>query len=170
MDDLETLKRVLRYNPRTGNFHWKIRTHGHGGAINPGDVAGSNKEGYIQIIYTDETGKRHVWRAHRLAWWFMTGRKLAKGKDIAHGDGKRSNNRWMNLTEKTRTKNMQNLNDGLRSNNVSGHRGVSLRTHRSGNTCWHARIKVNKQVILLGDYEDKEDAIAARERAEREHF
>lgn len=169
MSDLDILKSVLRYNPRTGLFHWKIRRNSHGGCIYPGDVAGSDKDGYIQIIYT-HNGKRHQWRAHRLAWWFMTGKKPTKGMDIGHDDSDRANNRWKNIVEVTRTKNMQNLNDGLRSDNKSGYRGVSWKTHRSGRGAWHARIKVNKQVILLGDYDNKADAIAARKRAEREHF
>jgi len=166
---LKTFKKVLRYDPDTGLFHWLIARQKHGGRINPGDVAGADKDGYVQIIFTDDSGKRHQWRAHRLAWWFMTGKKPAKGMDIAHDDGDRSNNRWTNLFEETRTKNMQNLNDGLRSNNISGHRGVSLKTHRSGSTCWHARITINKRIIPLGDYADINDAIAARKAAEVEY-
>jgi hypothetical protein len=167
--ELAFIKRVLDYNPKTGLFHWKIITHGHGGMIYPGDVAGTNKDGYTSIIFRDPRGKVLRWRANRLAFFFMTGRKPAKGMDIAHLDGDRGNDRWKNLSEQPRVKNMQNLNDGLRSNNVSGHRGVSLKTHRSGATCWHARIKIDKQVILLGDYADKNDAIAARKKAEREY-
>ena len=168
--ELAFLRRVLEYKPKTGLFHWKIITKGHAGAIYPGDVAGSDKDGYKQIIYTDPNGKKLRWRDNRLAFFFMTGRKPAKGMDIAHLDGDRGNNRWKNLAEQPRIKNMQNLNDGLRSNNVSGHRGVSWRTHRSGRGAWHSRITVNKRVILLGDYADINDAIAARKRAEREHF
>jgi hypothetical protein len=168
--ELAFIKRVLDYNPKTGLFHWKIITHGHGGMIYPGDVAGADKDGYTSIIFTDPNGKKLRWRSNRLAWFFMTGKRPAKGMDIAHLDGDRGNNRWKNLAEQTRTKNTQNLKDGLRSDNVSGHRGVSLKTHRSGTTCWHARITVNGEKILLGDYAEIEDAIAARQRAERKYF
>jgi hypothetical protein len=162
---LQELKRVLRYDRQTGHFHWKIHLHGRGGMIYPGDVAGAYKDGYTQIIFT--YGKRHQWRAHRLAWWFMTGRKPAKGMDIEHKDGNRSNNRWKNLAEVSRTKNMLNLKDGLRSNNKSGHRGVSWRKDTSK---WHARIKIKGQIIMLGDYAELSQAVAARRRAERQYL
>jgi hypothetical protein len=47
---LTALKKVLRYDPHTGLFHWKIETQAHGGRIKPGDPAGTlRSDGYVQI-------------------------------------------------------------------------------------------------------------------------
>lgn len=158
------LKRVLRYDRKTGYFHWKIHTNGRGGAIKPGDIAGTNKDGYVQIIYTDPDGIRHLWRAHRLAWWFIKGEIP---KEIGHDNGKRNDNRWSNLESVTRRENTRNKNNVLLPSNKSGHRGVSWRADTGK---WHARVVVDRRAILLGDYTNLDDAIAARKEGERRYF
>lgn len=150
------LEQVLTYDPMTGLLRWRIRTHGHGGAINPGDVAGSDKDGYIQII----VGKK-PYRAHHLAWLLMTGEWPPAGQDVDHADRNRSNNAWSNLRLASRAQN--NVNTSGRRNNTSGCPGVSFRKDTQK---WHARITYEGKVILLGNYEKKEDAIAARRAVE----
>lgn len=152
------LNEYLRYNPHTGNFHWIITTHGRGGMIYPGDVAGSLKDGYI-VIHLDGV----VYRAHRLAWYVMTGEWLPPEQDLDHRNGERSDNRFHNLRKATRSENNDNPNNKLRSDNVSGTRGVSWRADTNK---WHARIKIKGKIILLGDYIELEDAVAARKAAE----
>jgi hypothetical protein len=109
----------------------------------------------------------HIFRAHRLAWWFVKGELPS---ELDHKNGIRSDNRWRNLRLVTRTQNNINPVNRLRSDNKSGHRGVSWKTHRSGRSCWHARITVNGRIILLGDYADLDQAVAARKEAERRYF
>jgi len=162
---LQELRRVLRYDPRTGLVHWKISFPNL--RIYSGDVAGSNLDGYTQLKYTDSTGVTHQWLTHRLAWWFMTGRRPAKGMDIGHNDGDRSNCRWNNLSEVTRTKNKLNLNDGLYSSNKSGYRGVWWMKDREK---WRAELKIGGVFMHRSDHLDIADAIQARRRAEKQYL
>lgn len=154
------LSEILQYDPQTGLLHWKIRTRGYGGLILPGDVAGTLKDGYVNLKI-DGT----FYRAHRLAWFMMTGDWLPPSQDIDHINGIRHDNRWTNLRLATRVEN--NRNAGMRRNNKSGFRGVSFRKDTGK---WHARITVDYQVILLGNYPTLEAAAAAREAAERKYF
>lgn len=153
------LSRLLRYDPVTGHFHWLVRTHGHGGMIEVDDVAGSLKDGYINIQLD-----KVLYRAHRLAWYVMTGDWLPSEQDIDHRNTVRSDNRWKNLRLATRAQNMTNT--GVRSDNKSGVRGVSWRADIGK---WHARIKVGPKVMLLGNFDTVEEAAAARAKAERVH-
>ncbi len=152
------LMEVLRYDPDTGHLHWMITTHGRGGMINPGDIAGSSKNGYL-CINLDGC----FYRAHRLAWFMMTGDWLPASQDIDHANGIRSDNRWSNLRLATRSQN--NMNGKIPVNNKSGYRGVSWRKDTQK---WHARIYVNRKPRLLGDYDTLKEAAAARAAAERE--
>jgi len=80
-------------------------------------------------------------------------------------DGHRSDNRWINLRLATRTQN--NMNLPCRSDNKSGHRGVSFRKDTQK---WNARIHLSGKTLLLGDFVDKADAAAARKAAEQLYF
>jgi len=59
--------------------------------------------------------------------------------------------------------NLRNLDQGLRSNNTSGIKGVSYNKSKSA---WQANIGFKGISYYLGSYSDKEDAIAARKEAE----
>ena len=162
MQTLAQLKRILRYDPKTGYFHWKTRlTCGNG--HEPDDIAGTQVNGYIQI----RLARPYRYYAHRLAWWFMTGRRPPRDKEVGHKNTKRADNRWENLHLGTSTVNKQNLNDKLRKNNRSGHRGVLWRTDKKK---WRARIVVDKHTIALGDYTHLNEAVAARKQAEKLYY
>jgi hypothetical protein len=66
------------------------------------------------------------------------------------------NTRWATWTT-------QNRNTRTRGDNKTGHRGVFQRD--SGD--YYAYIKANKELIYLGIYHNVEDAVLAREEAER---
>lgn len=155
----ETMKDLLRYDADTGLFHWLIHTHGRGGKIAPGHVAGTLKDGYVQIKVDGQ-----LWKAHRLAWMITTGELPPKGFEIDHINGNRSDNRWVNLRQVTRSQNNHNM--GVSKKNVSGTKGVSWVAERSQ---WLARLKVNDRVIHLGQFDRLEDAVAARKRGEQLH-
>jgi hypothetical protein len=157
-DYLNYLKAILRYEPITGLFRWKITRRKHGGFVQPGDVAGTMKDGYIQIIIDGIP-----WRAHRLAWLLMTGELPLPGKEIDHWNKIRSCNIWTNLRLKTRSQNNHNAAPAI--TNRSGVRGVSWKKRDNK---WDARISIDGEVIVLGQYQDFAEAVEARRIAEFE--
>jgi len=87
------LKELLHYNPDTGIFTRLIKT---ASSVQIGDVAGCKHKanGYIIINVLGIP-----YRAHRLAWLYMTGRWPKHQVD--HDDHIRHNNKWSNLFEAT---------------------------------------------------------------------
>jgi hypothetical protein len=90
-----------------------------------------------------------------------------KGLYVDHigGDDTTNDNRKSNLRITTNSQNL--MNRRLQKNNTSGVTGVSW--NKLGNK-WEAYIKINKKIIHLGRYAEKEDAINARKKAERKYF
>ena len=72
----ERLKEVLHYDPETGIFMWLVAPNGR---IRVGMEAGSSHDGYIGIKVD-----RILYKAHRLAWFYMTGEWPAN--DVDHWD------------------------------------------------------------------------------------
>lgn len=110
------LKELVHYEPETGNFYARVKR----GNVNPSDRPMPNKPNDSGYIRMRVDGKSY--RAHRLAWLYMTG-KLPLDK-IDHIDNNPSNNHWENLREATNQQNM--CNSGIRSNNTSGHKNISI--------------------------------------------
>ena len=151
----ETLKQILHYNPKTGLFTRITRS---ARAVQIGDVAGSMTDrGYIEISVLNTR-----YRAHRLAFLYMSG-AWPEG-EVDHINGKRDDNRWVNLREGSLTKNRQNIRRA-QENNLFGLLGVYL---GDGPNPWRARITVNKKCIHLGSFRTKESAHAAYLAAKRE--
>ncbi len=132
------LKEVLRYDPDTGIF---IRLHPphQGRPLTWGDG-----KGYVRAVVDGQ-----AYRAHRLAWLYMTGECPA---EIDHINGVPSDNRLANLRPATRTENNANRR---KTENPSGFKGVSLdkKTHR-----WRARIRIHRQRVFLGVFDTAEQA------------
>ena len=150
---VEYLRSVLHYSPETGIFTWKVRTAKR---IKAGDVAGSpDGRGYLSIRVCSRTH-----RAHRLVWLYVYG---SWPKDqLDHINRNRSDNRIANLREVTNKQNGQNASK--RSDNTSGHPGVSWHKRDSK---WRARIKHSYKMIHLGYFTDIEEALSARKAAEK---
>lgn len=91
----EKLCEVLRYNPKTGIFRWRISP---AIGVKPGSVAGAVHDGYVII----QIGSRK-YRAHRLAYFYMKGHWPAHMVD--HRDRDRANNRWTNIRPANRSQN-----------------------------------------------------------------
>jgi len=159
-DILEVARQELRYDPDDGCFY---RLQRRSSKTDEDLKAGTLLQGYVIVWVGGRGGRR--FRAHRLAWLFMTGEMPPKGFEIDHVNGRRSDNRWANLRLVTRAQN--NMNHGIQSNNKSGQPGVSYQRRRSN---WTARIVVDRRTILLGDFANKDDAIAARRKAELKYF
>jgi hypothetical protein len=143
----DKLKEALHYDAQTGIFRWRFSSSA---AVKPWDVAGSkNSDGYTNIkVY------KTFFKAHRLAWFYMTGEWPTL--QIDHIDGNRSNNAWANLREATMKQNMENKKRNR--NNTSGHSGVSW--HKTSKK-WLARLGHNQNRIFLGYFESFEDAVQA---------
>ena len=106
------------------------------------------KAGYIKICI-----KRKVYYAHRLAWLYMTGEFPAF--HIDHRNGCKSDNRFSNLGDKTRSENQQNRG-GPHKNNRLGLMGVHAYKGK-----FMAQIKVNRTHHYLGLHATPEAAHAA---------
>ncbi len=168
----EIARELLRYDPETGQFWWRSRDvhwfqdKKHSAALNckkwnarfAGKEAFSvNDEGYLCALIFGQN-----YKAHRIAWLIVT--ESWPLDQIDHINGIRNDNRWCNLRAVTNAQN--NRNRKKASNNTSGVVGVSWskRTQK-----WTAQIYVDNECIRLGHFTNKDDAIAARKAAEREH-
>lgn len=152
------VRQILNYDPETGIFIWKIRKirfgnehadrifNGHFGGNAAGSIA---PEGYVVI---GVQGK--VYRAHRLAWLYMTGEW--PDRDIDHINGDKSDNRIANLRSATKIENKRNRRRN--TDNTSGCKGVSW--HKRDQK-WYARIMVDGKSKSLGYYKSLQSAHAA---------
>lgn len=152
---LEHLRSMLSYNSETGEFVWLKRPRRN---THVGTVAGRFRFDGYQVIGLN----RHIYLAHRLAWFYSHGQWPIAGID--HVDGNPSNNRLKNLREATSSQNHANMK--VFANNTSGYRGVSR--HKCGRWCaeiWHQRKK-----HYLGLFATKEEASRAHEIARARMF
>lgn len=149
---------VLDYDPETGVFRWKAKSH-RCSWVKIGDVAGSISPtpgtGGYRLIVID--GK--ILRAHSLAWLYVYG-EWPPGID--HENGVRDDNKIKNLRIASAAENAKN--QALRKDNKTGRVGV--RIHRGK---YLARIRVSGKLIHIGVYTDFELACAARTDAEKKY-
>ena len=137
----EEVKELLDYNPDTGVFTWKVSRGGQ----EAGSVAGRiNLKGYRIIGIS---GKDY--RAHRLAYLYMTGNWPKQ--QIDHKNGNRSDNRIDNLRDVSCRDNQ---------NNCHTHRSGRLvgATWHKSNKKWQAQIVINGKHIGLGYFHTEQEA------------
>lgn len=145
----EQLRSLLRYSPRTGLFIWLVAS---GPRSKIGAIAGywGKNGGYVHISVAG-----HLYKAHRLAWLYMTG--TWPPDEVDHRNLLKWDNRWRNLRAATRVLNMGNL--GSRKNNKSGIKGVCWSKQRLR---WVAQIgKAGGGRVNLGHFGTKEEAASA---------
>jgi len=85
--------------------------------------------------------------------------------ELDHRDRDKLNNQRDNFRIVTRSQNCHN--SGLKSNNTSGVKGVYYENQKQK---WRAVISINGSRIHLGLFDQFEDAVAAREAAERRYI
>ena len=141
MPPQERLKELFDYNPETGIFTYKVRTAPR---VKVGTEAGDKRK-YI-LINVDSI----KYRAHRLAWMYVTGEDPGDYQ-IDHYDKNPCNNRFINLRKATNAQNTRNK-DKLKTNK-SGYKGVVAR--RGG---YLSKIGVDGRCVYLGDYRTAEEA------------
>src|SRR5581483_1831371 len=136
------LQRLLNYDPETGIFNWR---GGHK-KVRAGMVAGTpDKDGYISICID-----RRLYKAHRLAWLWMTGEWPED--EIDHRDLARANNRFSNLREATHAQNAFNREK----------RGYTFDKRRD---VFVARIRDGGKYRHLGQFGTAKEATAAYNKA-----
>lgn len=147
------LKELLHYSVITGQFYWLKSS----GRAKEGYCAGNlGNDGYRRIIL-----KKGRYLAHRLAWFYITGKWPAN--DIDHKNGNRDVNCWLNLRLAFRFENMMNI--GKHKDNKSGFKGVSW---AATNKKWKAQITINGVYKHLGYFPEKEFAYSAYQKAAKE--
>ena len=144
--DQNYLRKILDYDPNTGQFTRLVRK----GGAKIGNKAGILSHGYLRIKINK---KRYA--AHRLAWLYVYG--VWPTNHIDHIDGDKINNRINNLRDVNHATNMQNQHSA-QSGNKSGFLGVSK---NSSSNNFSARINVNGKRIQIGTYPTPEDAYSA---------
>jgi len=152
---VERLREVLAYDPETGIFTRKVSTNSR---VKIGDVA--THMGPFGYLYIQVDGGRYF--AHRVAWFYQTGSWPAEMID--HINGVKSDNRFANLREATRSQNMQNRR--TYKSNACGLKGVGWNIRRNR---WQAKISVNGTRMFLGYFDTPEEAHAAYVAAAERH-
>jgi hypothetical protein len=161
--DIEYLKECLNYDPLSGNLEWKDRPLSHFRSTRgwrtwnsrySKKTAGFESEGYIHLRIL---GKN--WRAHRIAWAIYHGTEPKTIIDHRNGDG--TDNRLENLRDVSHIQNNRNAKRFV--TNTSGRVGVSWHTRYQQ---WCAYIGFEGKILFLGQFDNKQEAIKAREAAE----
>ncbi|MEX9566100.1 HNH endonuclease [Morganella morganii] len=155
MNEEQKLLGLLTYKPESGLFFWNESR----GKAKKGDKAGYvMSNGYIGISFN-----KRIYKAHRLAWFFMNGEMPAL--EIDHINCDKSDNRICNLREVSRTENIRNR--GMHKRNSSGVKGVSWKGSRGK---WETRIGHMNGRIHLGMFSDLELAeLVVSEAREKYH-
>lgn len=155
---VDRVRELLDYDPVTGIFRWRERRSFTALA---GSVAGHRKKGkkpYI-TIYIDNVG----YKAHRLAWAWMTG--VSPVAQIDHRNIKHDDNRWANLREATNSQNV--MNSRLRSDNKSGVKGVRFCSIKNR---WVAGGALAGRSKTIGTFRTKKEAVVARRKFSKEQY
>ena len=153
LDDIsqEELRRLFAYDPETGVVTRKVSVSAN---TKVGDVVGYlGNHGYFQVMIS---GTKYL--LHRVIWRLVTGD--TPPEQIDHVNHNKVDNRRLNLRLTSHPENARN--QSMRSDNTSGHLGVCW--NRAAQK-WMAQIKVEGKTNYLGLFDDKADAIAAREAA-----
>lgn len=168
----ELLRKLLRYEPKTGELYWHERTpdlFADGGHTAEHTCAKWNsryagKEAFTSLNtcgykHGQIFGKMH--RAHRIIWAIVYGEWP---DHIDHINGVRVDNRIENLRSVSNKENSRNRR--RQSNNTSGVCGVCW--NKAANK-WMVQIMVDKNQKHLGYFVDFDEAIAARKDAEAKY-
>lgn len=148
------LRELLHYDPDTGLFT-RLKTPKNT-TIKVGDVAGFLSKAGYRIIKID----LKAYKAHRLAWLYMTGAFPSEETD--HINGIKSDNQFINLREASHSLNAQNYVKP-NADNKCGFLGVTKRA--SGK--FVAQIRLMGEMRNLGQCDTPEEAHEVYLKAKR---
>ena len=159
----ERVRQLFHYDPDTGIFTRRISVSPNARA---GDLAGSyDMKGYLTIRVDGRS-----YKAHRLAWLYMTG--TMPDEDIDHKNLKKDDNRFKNLRVASDAENLWNLR--VRPDNQVGMKGAHVHKRKGVPTgLFRARIRTNGRTKHIGYFktpEEASDAYAAAARNEHGEF
>lgn len=150
----DRLKELLTYHPESGEFTYRVAR----GRFKVGDIAGTeNSEGRICIVVDGR-----MYRAHRLAWLYMTGKWPEF--EIDHRDMVPTNNAWGNLRDVTPTVNKQNIRKAPNGKKYSPLLGAHWSAYIGR---WTSSIRVNGKLKHLGVFNTDGEAANAYLTAKR---
>ena len=149
------VRHLLDYDPVTGTLIWKNPTSARVAEGGQAGVLASNGRRYVNI-----DNKRYL--AHRLIWFYTHGQWPSVNLSAKNNDY--DDLRLENYVELTAGETARR--GGVRSTGKSGIRGVSWDKEKKK---WMAHITKDYRSITVGRFHTKEEAQAARERAEQEH-
>lgn len=144
MVSLERVRELFRYDPETGHFYRLVAT---ARATKVGEIAGRIKRGFCVNIRIDG----RMYKAHRLAWLYMTGAWPAD--EVDHKNNEPSDNCWENLRAATHQQNMGNIRASLKKEDSDLPRGVYR--HRDG-VRFQAQIQIDGRKKYLGLFDTPE--------------
>lgn len=151
----EELKKLFNYDPETGSLTWALNR----GPARQGKEAGAlhGSRGYGRVCIN---GRPYL--KHRIIWAWFYGEDPGPDWQIDHINGDTCDNRILNLRKATESE--QKHNRARFNNNTSGVVGVYFAKNK-----WFAKIEVAGKIENLGSFRSREEAIAARIKAEQEH-
>lgn len=147
------LKEVVNYDAETGLFTAIINRR----SCRTGKILGTlDPKGYVRIGIDNK-----VYAAHRLAWIYIYGEQPKN--QIDHINGKRNDNRIVNLRDVCSQFNTQNQKKAPK-NSSTGCLGVSWSNQKRK---FRASIVVNNKQIHIGFFNDKKEASVAYQKAKQ---
>lgn len=150
---VETLNELFIYNPDTGILTRRVGT---GGELAGVAVGSSHRGGYLEVGI-----RGGIYKVHRVAWAMHYGEWPKH--NIDHINGKKADNRIVNLRDVPQAINIQNAYC-VQSNSKTGFRGV----HHNQWGTFAAKIQVDGVQYYLGAFKTPELAskayIAAKKR------
>jgi len=147
----ERARELFRYDPLTGEFSRRISV----GRFSAGSRAGYNSDGYRRVGIDGRP-----YRVHRVIWLMMTGRW--PNDVIDHINGNRSDNRFCNLRELSRSENAR-----IRHPNPNKGSGVPGVGENADTGEFVATLRVGRRTHHLGTYATLEQAVTAWRKAEQ---
>lgn len=173
MDESSYLHECFRYDSETGKLYWKVRPLSHffdsrAAAIfnkkYPGNEFGSfQRSGKGGGVYRGGSINNKHFKTHRIIWAMAHG-SIPDGVAIDHINHNKIDNRLENLRLVTDEENRRNC--PLLKSNKSGFSGVHWYPHLKK---WRSVINVNRKTIHLGYFNQKEDAVRARQLAQQQY-
>lgn len=135
-----------------GNVRHKVRKN----ILKPRISLKGTKYECLQVYIADKNGKQRNKKIHRLvAQAFIPNPNTEKKGIVDHIDRNTANNRVENLRWASISEN--NINQSLRSDNTSGHRGIYFCKQKQK---WNIRYEFENKQYHGGFYDTIEDAIA----------